>query len=162
MTPELAAAAKRSLELRGDNGTGWSKAWKINCWARLFDGEHAYKLLTDLLSDSTHPNLLDTCPPFQIDGNFGGTAGIVEMLLQSHAGEINLLPALPKAWPSGSVKGLRARGAFELSIEWKGEKLSGVSIQSLKGNPCKLRYGDTVIEFKTNVGKTYKFNGQLK
>jgi alpha-L-fucosidase 2 len=144
-TPELAAAARKTLELRGDGGTGWSKAWKINFWARLEDGDHAYKMLSEQLARSTLPNMFDTHPPFQIDGNFGGSAGIVEMLLQSHAGEIHLLPALPKAWPNGSVKGLRARGNFEIDIAWKGGKLAQAVVHAKSAGLCRLRAGGPVV-----------------
>ena len=140
-TPELCAAAKQSLEFRGDRGTGWSLAWKINFWARLEDGPRAYRLLSNLLTPQrTYPNLFDSCPPFQIDGNFGGTAGIAEMLLQSHAGEIAILPAWPvDAWPSGSVTGLRARGGLQVDIRWEQGRAKSAVLTALAAGEHSVR-----------------------
>jgi alpha-L-fucosidase 2 len=162
-TPELAAAAKKSLEIRGDKATGWATAWRINLWARLHDGDHAYEILKFLLSpERTYPDMFDAHPPFQIDGNFGGASGIAEMLLQSQNGEIEFLPALPKAWPDGSVKGLRARGGFEVNMDWTDGKLISATLHSLLGNPCNVRYGEKTVELNIKSGGTVHLDGSLQ
>lgn len=189
LTPAFADAAKKTLEIRGDEGTGWSKAWKINFWARLLDGNHAYLLLKDLLhatdetgynyagGGGTYPNFFDAHPPFQIDGNFGGTAGMAEMLLQSHLNEIHLLPALPDAWKEGEIKGLKARGNFEVNISWKDHTLTNAVITAVSGGLCIVRTAvpvkingvnatvkaeatGYVISFNTKKGMVYKISAQ--
>ena len=161
----MLAAAKKTIEHRlahGGGHTGWSRAWIINFFARLQDGEAAYQNLIALLQKSTLPNLFDNHPPFQIDGNFGAVAGMSEMLLQSHAGEIELLPALPAAWPEGSVRGLMGRGGFEISMGWSHGKLKEAGIRSRLGRPCRLRYGSKLVEFKTKKGTAYAFTADLE
>ena len=154
-TPELAKAARVVLEHRGDGATGWSMGWKLNQWARLHDGNHSYTLYGNLLKNGTADNLWDVHPPFQIDGNFGGTAGVTEMLLQSHAGCIHLLPSLPDAWQEGSITGLRARGNFGVDIYWQGGRLQRAIVSSDSGEPCTLRYGNHTLTFPTERGKAY-------
>lgn len=154
-TPELAQAAKVVLEHRGDGATGWSMGWKLNQWARLQDGNHAYMLYNNLLKNGTLDNLWDNHAPFQIDGNFGGTAGITEMLLQSHMGFIQLLPALPDVWKNGSISGICAKGNFEVSILWRDGQLEKATILSKSGIPCRLRYKNDTVTFKTVRGKKY-------
>jgi alpha-L-fucosidase 2 len=177
-TPRHAAAARKSLERRGDGGMGWSMAWKVGLWARLGEGDRALSMLERLINSSTLPSMLDNGPPFQIDGNFGGCAGIGEMLLQSRAageavvddangkmrgssgGEatIDLLPALPKAWQTGSFRGLRARGGFVVDATWKDGELAEAVIRSLAGNPCRLRYGSQTLELKLAKYETFRWN----
>jgi alpha-L-fucosidase 2 len=139
-TPQLFEAAKRTLELRGDDGTGWSLAWKINFWARLEDGARAHKLVRDLVrTDRLAPNMFDLHPPFQIDGNFGATAGIAEMLVQSHNGELHVLPALPSAWPSGRVSGLRGRGGYTVGVTWSNGQATEILVRADRAGTVNVR-----------------------
>jgi len=161
-TPKLTEAAKVSMNARGDGATGWSRAWKICIWARLHDGDRAYKILNDMLKSQIAGNLFDLHPPFQIDGNFGYAAGICDMLAQSHMGDIHLLPALPAAWKSGSVKGLVARGACELDIEWADGKLTRCRITSRKGAKPTLRYGKTTRTLTLQAGESVELDESLK
>ena len=174
-TPELFAAARQSLLFRGDGGTGWSLGWKIALWARFLDGDHAHRILMNQLSlvrdrpdgtsdgkgGGTYPNLFDAHPPFQIDGNFAATAGICEMLVQSHLAEIVLLPALPSAWPNGSVTGLRARGGFEVDLAWRDCGLTRVVLRSAKGGAIPVRYGETRREIRIAPGGSIELGAEL-
>lgn len=170
--PEMMKAARQSLLYRGDAATGWSVAWKINLWARFKDGDHALRVLDLMLSPAdavpnhdkggVYHNLFDAHPPFQIDGNFGGAAGIAEMLLQSQMGKIELLPALPSALPNGEVKGLCARGGFVVNFNWKDGAPEHIEITSAAGQPCTVRFKDKQIHFATVKGHTYRLDSSLK
>jgi alpha-L-fucosidase 2 len=164
---KLMNAAKQSLLYRGDEATGWSLAWKINFWARFKDGDHAMKLIKMLMKPAgtgsgSYVNLFDAHPPFQIDGNFGGAAGIAELIVQSHQGYIDILPALPTAIPNGNMKGLKARGGFEVNLSWTGGKLHMLEVKSLVGGKCRVKYQQKEIEIDTKAGESYKWNGDLK
>jgi alpha-L-fucosidase 2 len=165
-SPEMMKAARQSLIYRGDGGTGWSLAWKINLWARFRDGNHALMMVNNLLTPAEEPNgkvhggsytnLFDAHPPFQIDGNFGGASGIAEMLLQSHMDYIDLLPALPDAWPSGEIRGIRARGGFVLDMSWEKGQLQQVTVTATAAGPCELRYKTQQLRFVAQKGKKYQ------
>jgi len=171
-SPAMMHAAEQSFKYRGDDGTGWSLAWKVNLMARFKQGDHAMLLVNKLLSvaengsakerGGVYHNLFDAHPPFQIDGNFGGAAGIAEMLLQSQQGYIELLPALPSALPNGEIKGICARGGFVLNMKWRDGKLQHLEITSKAGGICELKYAGLSTQFKTVKGKTYVFDGNLK
>jgi alpha-L-fucosidase 2 len=161
-TPEFAAAAKKSLELRGDGGTGWSTVWRIALWARLQNPEHAYANLRLLITKSTLPNMFDLCPPFQIDGNLGGPAAITEMLIQSTDNEISVLPALPHQWPSGSLKGVRVRGGAKVDITWNEGRLTELRLQSDRAKKYRVSYSDRSCEVQIRPGKAVALDGALK
>ena len=174
-TPALAKACEQTLIDRGDETTGWSKGWRINLWAKLYNGEKAYKMYRELLryvdpsgletnySDGggTYPNLFDAHPPFQIDGNFGGAAAVLEMIAQSNEDEILLLPALPSVWSEGKLQGVCARNGFELDVEWSQGKLDKVTVRSKAGKPCMLVYGDKRVDLETVKGEEYRFGSDL-
>ncbi|WP_298646167.1 glycoside hydrolase family 95 protein [uncultured Proteiniphilum sp.] len=157
-----AQAMQTTLNTRGDGGTGWSKAWKINFWARLHDGNRSHKLVQEILKESTLTNLFDTHPPFQIDGNFGATSGMTEMLVQSHGGYIEILPSLPDAWATGSFKGIKARGNFEIAAEWNDGKITSLKITSESGNDCVVKCNGKTLSFPTIAGKTYDLSNKTK
>lgn len=163
--PQYVHAARKSLEYRLQHGgghTGWSAAWVANLWARLKNGPEALKALNTIFMHKTADNLFNLHPPFQIDGNFGATAGIAEMLLQSHEGMVTLLPALPPEWKDGNVKGLCARGAFEVNMSWKDGKLSAATLRAIKGGGCQVRYGDQIVVMNTEAGKDYPLDALLR
>ena len=163
VTPELAAAARKSLEIRGDNATGWGIGWRINLWAALGDGERAHKVLRSLLtSRKTYPNMFDAHPPFQIDGNFGGANGIVEMLLQCRQGEIRLLPALPRAWPNGSITGLRVRRGAEIDLAWREGRLVSATLRAVVDGNHTLRYRDKTVRIALKAGASAHLDGELR
>jgi alpha-L-fucosidase 2 len=171
-TPELADACRKTLEIKGDETTGWSKGWRINLWARLLDGNHAYKMYRELLKyvepdgvktnyargGGTYPNLFDAHPPFQIDGNFGGTAAIAEMLVQSTENEIRLLPAIPEVWESGSVKGICARGGFEVSMEWENKMVKTLSVRAKTSGKTTLYFNSEKKEISLLKGQVFELN----
>ena len=163
--PALMKACARTLEIKGDESTGWSTGWRINLWARLHDGERAYRIYRRLLryvsptsrsgqKGGTYPNLFDAHPPFQIDGNFGGTAGVCEMLVQSHGNAIELLPALPAAWADGEVRGLRARGGFEVGMEWAGGRVTEATVYSARGGSATVAYNGKRVRLSLKPGQS--------
>jgi alpha-L-fucosidase 2 len=160
-TPALAAAARRTLELRGDDATGWSIGWKLNLWAKLGDGEHAHKILKMLLEPRrTYPNMFDAHPPFQIDGNFGGTAGITQMLVQSHARRVHLLPALPAAWAQGRIVGVGVRGGGVLDVAWSGGRLREALLRAKVGGRFKLRYRGRDLDVMLKAGQSRRIGAE--
>ncbi|ESQ79091.1 glycoside hydrolase N-terminal domain-containing protein [Asticcacaulis sp. YBE204] len=160
-TPDLAKAARKSLEIRGDDATGWGIGWRINLWARLKDGNHAHDVIKLLLHPRrSYPNLFDAHPPFQIDGNFGGAAGIAEMLLQTHRGRIELLPALPSVWPQGSFSGLKARGGFEVALDWRDGQVTQAAISSVRGGKTRVVWGKSALDLTLRAGETVTLKGQ--
>jgi alpha-L-fucosidase 2 len=170
-TPELFEAVRKTLELRGDAATGWSMGWKINFWARMFDGDHAMKIIknffnyveegsTQYKGGGLYPNLFDAHPPFQIDGNFGYTTGVAEMLLQSHEGKISLLPALPSNWAAGKISGLKARGDIEVSLEWKDGKILNATLKSQKDKKVLVESEGRTIEVQLKHNQPLSFNRQ--